>query len=493
MQSFLVEYDFKTLRLNLIKNGRLRREYNCLPYMITLPLSRPLDDPGPPFQPDPIYNQTILKSTSSTSQGWLNFIPIYNPQLNIITIVIHTLVINKYSYNYDIIVNVIRKGDTDVPLRFMAQNPFSLLASNMNDIYGDETVFRTRNGKQIKFTITREYQFFYINYPTTNFELDISITTSTKKGPCLICYKNNNNCNNINNNINNNNDNNINNNYNINIDRNRCSKKCNKGGQIKCNKGTCNCFDVNGNGYLMVEDQGDIINVPVYTSRVIGNTIYTYLYPEFSYLRDLFYNITLANSLPVPENLPAIGGSLIPTTIGLERQVILAVESQVLTAEITEIVACGALWLLFTQVNPGSLFDLKNSPFCPTFNYIGERRTYGSHLRYSWPTTEFLFSSPGSDGPVTVGMVAFKYINLPDDQQGPPPLPSPFNLEPRLITENIDGVDVNTYKYRLLQGSYDHTSEFEYIGFRFKFFGRLLDVIPGVTFPITVTKVPNTA
>ena len=32
---------------------------------------------------------------------------------------------------YDIVVNIIRKGDTDVPLRFMAQNPFSLLASNI--------------------------------------------------------------------------------------------------------------------------------------------------------------------------------------------------------------------------------------------------------------------------------------------------------------------------------------------------------------------------
>lgn len=42
----------------------------------------------------------------------------------------------------------------------MAQNPFSLLASNMNDVYGNETSYNVSNGQQIQFTVTGEYQFF---------------------------------------------------------------------------------------------------------------------------------------------------------------------------------------------------------------------------------------------------------------------------------------------------------------------------------------------
>ena len=99
------------------------------------------------------------------------------------------LIINKYSYNYDIVVNIIRKGDTDVPLRFMAQNPISFLLANMNDLCGNETSYRTYSGQKIKFTITGEYQFFYINYATTNFDMDITITTSEKEAPIFVCYK----------------------------------------------------------------------------------------------------------------------------------------------------------------------------------------------------------------------------------------------------------------------------------------------------------------
>ena len=494
-QSFVVEYDFKILELNLIKNSRLNRKYNCLPYMITLPLSRPLYDPGPPVQPDPIYNQTIVKSTSSTTQGWLNFIPIYNPQLNIITIDNNTLVINKYSYNYDIVVNVIRKGDTDVPLRFMVQNPFSLLASNMNDIYGDETVFKTRDGKQIKFTITGQYQFFYINYPTTNFKLDISITTSTKKVPILVCYNNINDSiiNNINN-INNNHFNNFNNiNYNINN-----KDKCNKD---KCNKNNCTCFDINGNGYLRVENHGEIVNVPVYTSRIIGNTIYDYLYPEFGYLRDLFYNITLANSLPVPENFAT--KNLITTTIrattaasigattaafitdpalvgkSTNRLIIAQNLPTTITVSVNEQSNCGPLWGLYVLsgplVIPGRTFGCNNPDF---FNYIKEPRTSGFKYRYSWNTTPFLFTTSLSIGLVGVSMVPVLSFTGPWEDQ-----------LTTFVLEAVQSGDV--YNYRLPAGHYDNMTKYQNIAFRFRFAGQELTVIPTITFDMSVTEVPN--
>lgn len=258
--SFPVEYDFKCAKLDLVDKdtGKIKNKYKCLPLMITLPLSKPLDPLGLPNQSDSLYKQTILKSTNSTN-GWMNFIPFKNIQPNIITILPNTLLINNFRYNYDITVKIINKGNDNVDLRFMAQNPFSLLASNMNDINLDETVFsNVYDGQKIKFTVTGEYQFFYVNYPTTNFNINIIITVSDRKTPIFIC-----------------------------------DKKFNK-----CQK--CTCFDIKGNGYIRLKKKDEFIYVPVYTTRIIGNTITQYLYPEFGYLRDLFYNITLLNSLDLP-------------------------------------------------------------------------------------------------------------------------------------------------------------------------------------------------
>jgi hypothetical protein len=265
--SFPVEYDFKTTKLDLIdkKTGKIKDKYKCLALMITLPLSKPLDQLNEPDEPDPRYKQTTLKSTTNNNDGWLDFIIINNKQPNIITIEGNYLLINKSDYNYDIVVNVIKKGKDDVNLRFMAQNPFSLIAANMNDLNLDETSFSNiYNGQQIKFTIIGGYEFFYINYPTTNFDINITISVSDAKTPTYIC-----------------------------------DSKC-----MKCNK--CTCFDIKGNGYIKVKDK----DVPVYSDKVISNTVNRYLYPEFNYLRDLFYNITLANSL-TPPPIPLIEKKII--------------------------------------------------------------------------------------------------------------------------------------------------------------------------------------
>src|SRR5436190_2612412 len=189
--SFPVEYDFKRAKLDLIdeETGKIKTKYKCLPLMITLPLTTHLDPIGPPNQPDPIYRKTILKSINNRD-GWLNFIPLENTQPNIIEIESNTLYFTKFSYNYDITVKIINKGSDNVDLRFMAQNPFSLLASNMNDINLDETVFSNlHNGQKIKFTVIGEYQFFYVNYPTTNFDINITITVSDRKTQVFICKR----------------------------------------------------------------------------------------------------------------------------------------------------------------------------------------------------------------------------------------------------------------------------------------------------------------
>ena len=279
--SFPVEYDFKCAELDLIDEdtGMIKNKYKCLPLMITLPLSRPIIPLDPPNQPDPTYKKTILKSVSNNN-GWLNFIPLENTQPNIITIESNMLLINKYSYNYDITVDIINKGNDNVDLRFMAQNPFSLLASNMNDINLDETVFSDiYDGQKIKFTIIGEYQFFYVNYPTTNFDINITIKVSDIDTPIFIC--------------------------------NKICDKCNK-------RKNCTCFDIKGNGYIKIKHKGEFIYVPVYKTRILGDSLNRYLYPEFGYLRDLFYQITLSNSLeiPTPDSTKILSTTIVNCTFG---------------------------------------------------------------------------------------------------------------------------------------------------------------------------------
>jgi hypothetical protein len=272
--SFPVEYDFKTAKLKLIKNGQLKKKYICLPYMITLPLSSPLNQIPDPNPSDPGNKQSIVNSID-TNNGWLNFNIIQNIQPNIISIIDNIVYFNKYTYNYRITVDVIAKGDTTTPLRFMAQNPYSLLASNMNDVYGNETIFNNLyNGQKIQFTITGEYQFFYIHYLATDFNINITINVDYTIYPVLVCNNKNN------------------------------KNKCQCGPiQSKKNNKKCTCFENNGKGYLKIKQDCKDIIVAVYTTRTIGETVTQYLYPEFAYLRDLFYNITLSNSLTAPTNI----------------------------------------------------------------------------------------------------------------------------------------------------------------------------------------------
>lgn len=268
--SFPVEYNFDTAKLDLLtKNGHLKDKYICLPYMITLPLSSALIQ-LPDTQPVP-DNKIAVFNAVDTNDGWLNYTVVQNVQPNIVSLIDNLLYFNKFSYNYKITIDVISRGDTTVPLRLMAQNPFSLLASNMNDVYGNETVVPiVANQQQINFTVTGQYQYFYIYFPTTNFNLNITITVDYTNYPPMICDKSK-----------------------------KCDKKCDKKSKkSKCNK--CTCYTVDGNGYMKIKNCDKSICVPVYTTRVIGNVVNQYLYPEFDYLRDLFYNVTLANSLPLP-------------------------------------------------------------------------------------------------------------------------------------------------------------------------------------------------
>ncbi len=394
--SFPVEYDFKRAKLDLIdKNtGTIKNKYKCLPLMITLPLSKPLDPIGPPNQPDPTYKQTIIRSTNSTD-GWLNFISLENNQLNIISIEPNILFINKFSYNYDIIVDIINKGNDDVDLRFMAQNPFSLLASNMNDINLNETSFSNiSNGQQIMFTITGEYQFLYINYPTTNFDINITITVSDAKTPVFIC-----------------------------------NKKCQD----------CTCFDIKGNGYIKIKNKGEYIYVPVYTTRIIGNTITQYLYPEFGYLRDLFYNITSSNSLQPPSN----------EVVNLSNPIIKLLQTTVIKCGINTIAdfCTKEGWGYFDFVSQeDNLIDLIPSKSgCPR-DQIYIKETNKSGYRFSWNDTPVL-----AETDVNANANLFFVIR---------------------VTYLFDWTEIKNFpmkrnlnSYILPAGFYDHLSDYKWISF----------------------------
>jgi len=402
--SFPVEYDFKRAKLDLIdkKTGKIKNKYKCLPLMITVLLSKPLNPLGPPNQSDKLYKQTIVKSISSTD-SWLNFIPLENKQPNIITIEPNTLFINNFSYNYDIIVDVINKGKDNVDLRFMAENPFSLLASNMNDLNLDETIFSNiHNGQRIKFTITGEYQFFYVNYPTTNFDLNITIIISNTKTPVFIC-----------------------------------NDKCQN----------CTCFDIKGNGYIKLKNKGEFIYVPVYITRVIGNSINKYLYPEFDYLRDLFNNITLANSLTPP--------SLTLQNLISDNPIIKFLTTTVINCIIgNEVEPCSNTYWGLYVITSGDLVKVSASKseivsHCPS-NQIYEQNT--SKYRYSWGNTPVLATSqktPDFDQDVFFGVYLW-YLS------------AWWEFRRILLSKKL----INGFNnYSLSSGSYDNLTEYKWIKF----------------------------
>ncbi len=421
--SFPVEYDFKRAKLDLIDKdtGTIKNKYKCLPLMITLPLSNPLNPIGPPNQPDPVFKQTTVKSTTSTN-GWIDFIPIENKQPNIITIEPNILFINKFSYNYDITVDIINKGNDDVDLRFMAQNPFSLLASNMNDINLDETSFiDIHNGQQIKFTITGEYQFFYINYPTSNFDINITIAKSNIKTPIFIC-----------------------------------NKKCEN----------CTCFDIKGNGYIKIKYKGEFIYVPVYTTRIIGNSITKYLYPEFGYLRDLFYNITLANSLTPP--------SMVLKKISSPNSIIKILTTTVIKCMIVDVAepCFNLLWGSY-ELRTGDLVELiRSEEDCP-FNQIKERKARSTY-RYSWNNTGVLATSSSLDQNVSFVV----YIQYNNEWR---------IFKEFLLNKTLVGTSNN---YSLPSGSYDSLSEYQWIAFGLITTSDAATLtIPGNMFDITITEI----
>ena len=424
--SFPVEYDFKRARLDLIdeETGTIKNRYKCLPLMITVLLSRPLNPLPEPNQPNPTYTKTVLKCTNSMDD-WVNFMALENKQPNIITITPNILFINKFSNNYDITVDIINKGNDDVDLRFMAQNPFSLLASNMNDINLDETVFTNiYNGQQIKFTITGEYQFFYVNYPTSNFDINITITVSEIKTPIFIC-----------------------------------NSKCKN----------CTCFDIKGNGYIKIKHKGEFIYVPVYTTRIIGNSITKYLYPEFGYLRDLFYNITLANSLT-------------PPSAQVEDQ-----PNPIIRILTTTVIKCGIndvvgfcffrLWGYYELIS-GDLVNLTTSSAGCPLNQITQTKV--SKYKYSWDDTPTLATSQKTllfDPDVFFG-IYYRYSGV--------------WYEFKRFLLNKTNVSVGDFiQYSLPSGFYDNLSNYQWISFGLITTNSTvqLDPIPTNTFNITITEI----
>lgn len=383
-----VEYDFNHTKLNLTKNGKLKQKYNCLFHMINLPLTQPLNPIPPPNQPDPLYRHTIVNATN-TNNGWLKFVPIKNLQPNIVTIEDTILHFNKYNYHYEIIIDVIHKGVNDVDLRLMTQNPISLLASNMNDIYGNETVIRPSNGQQIKFIVTGKYQVFYVYYPTAGFNINITINVYTGKVPTLICHK-------------------------------------------KCG---CDCYEVKGKGYLKINNCKDI-SVPVYVTKEIGNTLTKYLYPEFAYLKDLFYNITLANSLPPPIVItPSPGPDITIINVGMTsyRQ-----SSQ----------CFNLLWGNY-QLISGNLVSLLNSiSGCPA-NQISQE--HNIRYRYSWDNTPQIASSRYNQ---SVYFAVYAWHSGAWYQQ-----------QTYLLNKTPNNNTSTQYYYTLNAGFYDNTSAYQWIAF----------------------------
>lgn len=258
-----LQYDFKTVKVNLIdKNGKLKQQYICLPYMITFPLTILLNQIPTPNQPDPFYETAKLTASKIDSLGYLIYNSAYPPSDNetrIITNHGNILEINNFQYNYDIVINInsSKKGQ----IRFMYFNIYDPVASNMNDIYGAETVYCIIENKQINFTITGEYQFFFAHCDVDDINISMKINISDKKSPNFICNK---------------------------------------------NKKSCTCFEINGEGFIKIKYHDCIKIVPVYVKKSLNGLLITYLYPDFGYLRDIFLNATLNNSLTAPVPITTI-------------------------------------------------------------------------------------------------------------------------------------------------------------------------------------------
>jgi hypothetical protein len=405
---FIVEYDFKQIKLDLVdKNaGMIKDKYKCLLYMITLPLSQPINPLSDPVQPIPLYNKTILKSTSSTD-GWLNYDIVENNQTNIITIIDTTLFINKFSYNYDITANINKIGDDNVALRFMSLNPFTdpPRATNMNDLNLDETSFSNlKSGQKIKFTIQGMYQRFFINYPTTNFEIEIIIEKSKIPTPVYICG--------------------------VGIKDNSCGKFRNN----------CKCFTIDGNGYVKIKKCDHYVNVPVYVTRITQSFITKYLYPEFNYIRDLLFEVTLDNSLIPPE---ITGVTKLPRIINMLE------ESVIFTATLRS-----DRWFKFTGAE-NALINFKDDQFEEL------NKTTTMAYEYSWGRVNNVYIGIVSGGLNLVGdgfpavfFAIYAWENLIWKLLGPQ-----IQLEPAGRPNEFE------YQYNLPAGSMTNSSSSNWIAF----------------------------
>jgi hypothetical protein len=470
MNSIPVGYDFKETRFDFVdSNGKLNEKYICLPYMITLPLSQPTVSIPPPNTEPVTYKKSVISSYSNFDD-WLSFVPVDNVQPNIITVHHNVLYFNNYEYNYDITVNVIKKGDTNVQMRFMAQNPYSLLASNMNDIYGHETVYDAMN--PIKLTVTGEYQFFYIHYPTTNFELSITITVSNQQSPTMIC----NNLQNLPQNV-----------------KPNKKQKSDTENQCQCDEckkvKKCTCYDINGNGYIIINGH----NVPVYITKTLGNVTTRYLYPEFSYLRDLFYNVTLANSLPVPVPYPIalsnnINDNFNNTFYNTNMYDAFNTFDTLDTVNITDtsdtVIACEIsanvgfcivpLWCTYTIIVNGKLISLSSSPVNCPFNQINEERN-GYHYRYRWDNSSPILYTLES---TNLDFIIYLWHS------------GAWYEQKRYKMAEYKNNNNNSYEYSLVGDYFDNLTSYDWIAFGFgtgnnNYYGRING------FNITISKLPN--
>lgn len=246
------DYDFKSTNVKIFNSeGKLKKKYKCLGYMITFPLEYNYLLPDP-YQEIPIHNDIFLKSKCGADSYLLyNIVCPYNydQQKSIVAVSNNILEFKYLPYNYDFEVKILKIG-TMKTLRFMYYNIYSTIASNMNDIYGEQTVYEIKdNTNIINFTITGEYHYFFTY---SDAEIELKISKSNKKTPTYICDK----------------------------------KSC-----------KCMCYEENNVGYIKLNND----DVPVYIAKKENSTITKYLYPQFSLLRELFLQETANNSLPIPE------------------------------------------------------------------------------------------------------------------------------------------------------------------------------------------------
>lgn len=369
LTKFPVQYNFDTIYLDLINsNGKLKEKYKCLAYMITLPLIlSPLPEDSL-VQVKPLYNEVILTSTSNQN-GYLIFsIPPINDQTSIITSQYNILNINYYAYYYDVKVTVIKKGDLDVDLRFMTFNINNdSLASNLNDIYSNETSYQVTSGKTFTFTITGKYTNFFAYYPNTNFEIELDISVSNKKIPIFICKK-------------------------------KCAK--------------CTCYEIDNVGYLRVKNN----NVPVYIKSNNG-AINTYLYPTFAMLRDIFISTTFNNSLQAPIPITSLNKFIIKVN---EPVVISYLSNGFEDANRHFIGSNGGFpttgeeWsgVLYsnTTVPANSIISLISSNSGSPWIVIRRPDLIGGYLLFEWEQTAFM--TFGSGGNYSTFLAPYDY-NLP--------------------------------------------------------------------------------